>query len=62
MIKLTLTILAVNILLKLDDLITWPWVTVLWPLFIILSVLFIASLMSVFTFMAWLCGWLMSSH
>lgn len=53
--------MTVNILLKVDALVSWPWVTVLWPLFIMLSILFISSLTSLFVFMSWLCSWLMGN-
>jgi hypothetical protein len=54
--------MTVNILLKVDGLVGWPWVTVLWPLFIMLSILFISSLTSLFVFMSWLCSWLMGNQ
>lgn len=61
-VKVTCTIMTVDIILKLDGLVDWPWVTVLWPLFILLSILFISSLTSMFVFMSWLCSWLMGNH
>lgn len=60
--KVTVTLLTANILLKVDGLVSWPWVTVLWPLFIVLSILFISSLTSLFVFMSWLCSWLMGNQ
>lgn len=51
-----------DILLKLDGIVEWPWVTVLWPLFIVLSILFITSLASLFTVLTKLCNWVIGDE
>ena len=55
-------ILIFNTSLKKDELVHWHWVSVFWPLFLMLAVLFIASLISFFLFMAWTCTWLSGNH
>lgn len=56
--RVILTLLVIEVCLKLDGLLNWHWVSVLWPIFLVLSIMFIASLISLFVFIAWMCTWM----
>jgi hypothetical protein len=54
-----MTLLVFSILLKVDSLISISWLSVVWPLFLIVIALFLLTLLTLFILLNWFCGRIM---